>query len=152
MVCLRDIQAAFSQRLKLVHQGRPAILPLQQTVLLSNGGQISIQNLATVSNPSALTPTSLTVTAPRITIFNDPNAINASSAGNVDAGSINILASYMLSLDPSGITTTANQGNGKVASISMQESCRSTIRRSPRPSPEPLETEATLPSMPILFS
>jgi large exoprotein involved in heme utilization and adhesion len=86
-------------------------------ITLSNGGQITIQNLATVATPSALTPTLITVTAPTINILNSANAITASSTGNVDAGSITINASNILSLDPSGITTTANQGNGGGISI-----------------------------------
>jgi large exoprotein involved in heme utilization and adhesion len=49
--------------------------------------------------------------------LNDPNAITASSTGNVDAGSIKINASNELYLDPSGITTTSNQGNGGGISI-----------------------------------
>jgi filamentous hemagglutinin family protein len=86
-------------------------------ITLSNGGEISIQNDATASNPALLTPSTITVTAPRITILNSMNAITAASTGNVDAGNIIINASDTLSLDPSGITTTANLGNGGAISI-----------------------------------
>lgn len=87
------------------------------SITLSNGGQFSIQNKATAGMPSALTPTSIGVTAPRITILNSPNAITTASTGNVDAGSIMITASDRLYLDPSGITTTSNLGNGGAIDI-----------------------------------
>ncbi|MER2545547.1 MAG: filamentous hemagglutinin N-terminal domain-containing protein [Candidatus Accumulibacter phosphatis] len=86
---------------------------------LSNGGQISIENNANVegSVASALTPTLITVTAPRITLLNSPHAITTESTGNVAAGSIKITASDTLQLDPSGITTTAFEGNGGAIDI-----------------------------------
>ncbi|KFB72974.1 MAG: hypothetical protein AW09_001810 [Candidatus Accumulibacter phosphatis] len=84
---------------------------------LSNGGQITIENRARVKDPSALTPTSLTVTAPRITLLNSPHAITTESTGNVAAGNIRITASDQLQLDPSGITTTAFEGNGGAIDI-----------------------------------
>jgi filamentous hemagglutinin family protein len=84
---------------------------------ISNGGQISIENRATVADPSVLTPTAISVTAPTITIVNSPAAISSTSTGNVTAGAIRIVASDTLRLDPSGITTTANQGNGGAIDI-----------------------------------
>jgi filamentous hemagglutinin family protein len=88
-------------------------------ITLSNGGQISIENNANVeaSVASALTPTSITVTAPRITLLNSPHAITTESTGNVAAGNIRITASDQLQLDPSGITTTAFEGNGGAIDI-----------------------------------
>jgi filamentous hemagglutinin family protein len=86
-------------------------------ITLSNGGHISIENKATVPNPSALMPTSISVTAPNLTILNSPNAITTNSTGNVAAGNIKITASEQLFLDPSGITTTSNQGNGGAIDI-----------------------------------
>jgi filamentous hemagglutinin family protein len=87
-------------------------------ITISNGGQISIENRATVADPSVLVPTAITVTAPTITIVNSPAAISSNSTGNVAAGAIRIVASDTLRLDPSGITTTANQGNGGSIDIS----------------------------------
>ncbi|MBN8438601.1 MAG: filamentous hemagglutinin N-terminal domain-containing protein [Candidatus Accumulibacter sp.] len=84
---------------------------------ISNGGQISIENRATVADPSVLTPTAISVTAPTITIVNSPAAISSTSTGNVTAGAIRIVASDTLRLDPSGITTTANLGNGGAIDI-----------------------------------
>jgi filamentous hemagglutinin family protein len=86
-------------------------------ITLSNGGQISIENNATVDKPTSLTPTAISVTAPSITILNSPNAITTKSTGNVAAGNITITASDKLFLDPSGITTTSNQGNGGAIDI-----------------------------------
>lgn len=86
-------------------------------ITLGNGGRISIANDATVANPAAITPTSITVSAPRITIQNSPDAITARSTGNVAAGSIHITAAERLYLDPSSITTTAQEGNGGAIDI-----------------------------------
>jgi hypothetical protein len=81
-------------------------------ITLANGGQITITNQASVGNPSALQPTSITVTAPRIFVNDSPDAITSQSSGNVAASNIAIHASQTLRLDNGGITTTANQGNG----------------------------------------
>lgn len=86
-------------------------------ITLSNGGQISIENNAAVDKPDSLTPTSISVSAPRITLLNSQNAITTKSTGNVAAGSIRITASEKLYLDPSGITTTSNEGNGGAIDI-----------------------------------
>uniref|UniRef100_UPI0025843F8E beta strand repeat-containing protein n=1 Tax=Accumulibacter sp. TaxID=2053492 RepID=UPI0025843F8E len=86
---------------------------------LSNAGHLSIENNANVeaSVASALKPTSITVTAPRITLLNGLHAITTESTGNVAAGNIRITASDTLQLDPSGITTTAFEGNGGAIDI-----------------------------------
>ena len=88
-------------------------------ITLSNNGQISIENNASVDAnvASTLSPTSISVTSPRITILNSPHAITTESTGNVAAGDIRISASEKLYLDPSGITTTANDGNGGAIDI-----------------------------------
>ncbi|NMQ07851.1 filamentous hemagglutinin N-terminal domain-containing protein [Candidatus Accumulibacter phosphatis] len=88
-------------------------------ITLSNGGHLSIENNANVeaSVASALTPTSITVNAPRITLLNSLHAITTESTGNVAAGNIRITASDQLQLDPSGITTTAFEGNGGAIDI-----------------------------------
>ncbi len=81
-------------------------------ITLLDGGQISMRNEATVANPAQIRPTAITVTAPRISIRNSPDGISTSSSGNVAAGDIRIRAADRLYLDPSGITTTAQDGNG----------------------------------------
>jgi len=84
---------------------------------LANGGSISIENQASVAFASSIAPTLLTLTAPRITLINSPNAITTKSTGNVAAGNIKIIAADKLTLDPSGITTTSNKGNGGAIDI-----------------------------------
>lgn len=84
-------------------------------IVLSNRGQISIQNDATVADPSLLTPTTLAVTAPRITLKDA--SINATSTGNVAASNIVLNFTDLLHLDPSSITTSAQNGNGGAITI-----------------------------------
>jgi len=93
------------------------VVTASDNLTISNGGGINIGNLATVAAPALLTPTSISVTAPRIIILNSPNAITTSSTGNIAAGSIDIRASDNLYIDPSGITTTSNLGNGGAINI-----------------------------------
>jgi len=87
------------------------------SITISNNGQFSIQNNASVANSSEITPTSISIAAPRITLLNSPYAITTSSTGNIAAGSINITASDRLYLDLSAITTTSNLGNGGTIDI-----------------------------------
>jgi filamentous hemagglutinin family protein len=77
---------------------------------LSNGGSLSIHSHATVGNPRLLTPTLLSLSAPDITLTDAK--ISAESTGNVNASDIRIRFSGRLTIDPSSITTSANQGNG----------------------------------------
>jgi hypothetical protein len=79
-------------------------------VHLINGAQISISNQANVANASSLVPTHINITTPNLTMTN--SQIVADSSGNVDAGDINITFSDRLSMDPSAISTIANNGNG----------------------------------------
>jgi hypothetical protein len=79
-------------------------------IYLSNDSKISIQNDANSDNLQAITPTSLTVTAPEIALKN--SSITTESTGNINASNININFSKLLKLDPSFITTSANTGNG----------------------------------------
>lgn len=77
---------------------------------LRNVGRISIKNEANVAVPSALVPTVLTAAAPVVTLKDA--AITAESTGNVAASNIVINAGRLLYLDPSSITTAANEGDG----------------------------------------
>jgi large exoprotein involved in heme utilization and adhesion len=85
------------------------------SITLSNDGKLSIQNFAYVLNPKAIVPTVLAVNAPTITLQNA--TITAASSGNVAASDIKISFSNLLYLDPSSISTSANQGNGGSISI-----------------------------------
>ena len=79
-------------------------------ISLSNGGILSIRNHATVADPSRLTPTLLSVSAPRITLKDA--SITAESTGNIAASDIQIRFGDRMVVDPSSITTSANQGDG----------------------------------------
>jgi large exoprotein involved in heme utilization and adhesion len=85
------------------------------SITLSNSGELSIRNDASVVNPGQLNPTVLSVTAPKI-ILNDAQ-ITAASSGNVAASSIQVTASERLALDSVSITTSANLGNGGAIAI-----------------------------------
>jgi filamentous hemagglutinin family protein len=86
-------------------------------ITLSNGGQISITNAASVIHPETVAPTSIVVAAPRLAILDSPNGITTSSTGNIAAGSIAITASERLQLQGSAISTAAHQGNGGAIAI-----------------------------------
>jgi filamentous hemagglutinin family protein len=79
-------------------------------ITLASGGRLSISNDAAVADPGGVTPTTLTVAAPTITL--EDAQISAASTGNVAASNVRVLFTDRLMLDPSSITTSANHGNG----------------------------------------
>ena len=82
----------------------------RNNMMLTNGAQISISNKANVANTSSLVPTHINIVTPNLTMTN--SQIVADSSGNVDAGDINITFTDTLYMDPSAISTLANNGNG----------------------------------------
>ncbi len=94
-------------------------------VNLTNGGQISISNLAHAANPKSLDPTSITINASSVYLTNSQIVADASNnlkagdanASNVNAGNINITFKDWLKLDPSAISTIALNGNGGAINI-----------------------------------
>ena len=86
------------------------MLRASQSINLTNGAALSIRNDATVSDPSRLTPTLLSVSAPAITLRDA--RVSAESTGNVAASNIQIQFLDQMLVDPSSITTSAAQGNG----------------------------------------
>jgi len=86
-----------------------------QVIDLYNKSKITLQNNATVADPKAIFPTTVTVTAPLINLKN--SQITTASTGNVNASHIAINFTDKLLLDPSYITTTANLGNGGTIDI-----------------------------------
>lgn len=87
-----------------------------QGLSMSGDADISIENNATVATPSLLTPTTLTVTSPVINLSNAD--ITANSTGNINASNIVVQFGDSLRMDSvSGITTSANSGNGGAISI-----------------------------------
>jgi hypothetical protein len=89
------------------------------SITLSNGAQIAITNDATVSDPAkyaALHATTLTVSAPDITLNNDAQ-ITAQATGNVAASDIKVNFTDKLWLDPTAISASAFDGAGGSISI-----------------------------------
>jgi hypothetical protein len=82
-----------------------------QAIALSNGGSLSIRNDATAADAAALTRTLLSVSAPTIRLDHG-GEITAQSTGNVAASDVDVRFTDRLVLDPSSITTSANQGDG----------------------------------------
>ena len=81
-----------------------------EAVAVTNKGRLSLQNAATVEAPQAIVPGLLTVSAPGISLTN--GSITTRSTGNVAAGNIQVNFTDRLWLDPSSISTSANEGNG----------------------------------------
>jgi filamentous hemagglutinin family protein len=82
----------------------------RNAITLSDGAVVSIQNDATVVAPDTLLPTALSVAARNITLRDAK--ITAASTGNVAASDVRISFADRLTIDPSSITTGANQGDG----------------------------------------
>ncbi|QLH51275.1 MAG: filamentous hemagglutinin N-terminal domain-containing protein [Candidatus Accumulibacter cognatus] len=91
-------------------QSGQIILSARDSVSLTGHGTVSIQNDASLGNPFGVTPGLLAVSAP--TILLKDAEITAASTGNVAASQVQVDFSQRLALDNSGITTSANQGNG----------------------------------------
>jgi large exoprotein involved in heme utilization and adhesion len=87
------------------------------SIVLSNGGEISVNDLATVDHPEQISPGSLSVAAPRITLTNK-GLITTASTGNVAASNIGVQFGSLLSLIDSTISTSAQDGNGGSIEVS----------------------------------
>jgi filamentous hemagglutinin family protein len=81
-----------------------------RSISMSNNARISAENMARVDNPGAIAATTLSVSAPVITLKDA--RITTASTGNVAASNIRITATDRLFLDPSAITTSAVNGSG----------------------------------------
>jgi filamentous hemagglutinin family protein len=82
-----------------------------KSITVSNGGALTMENAATVADPSSVKRTLLSVSAPSITVIND-GQITTQSSGNVAASDIRLHFDGRLVIDPSRIATTAADGNG----------------------------------------
>jgi filamentous hemagglutinin family protein len=87
----------------------------EKGIYLTHNGKISMQNNATITDPSLIVPTSITVSAPDIDLKN--SEITTEATGNVTAGDINVNFAHQLTMDPSYIQTTAVDGNGGTITI-----------------------------------
>jgi filamentous hemagglutinin family protein len=86
-----------------------------ESIRLSDGAVVSINNFAQLANPAAVQPTQIRLAAPSIVM--DNARIAASAFGNVAASSISIHSTDRLLLTNSGIFTSANDGDGGAIAI-----------------------------------
>lgn len=82
----------------------------RESITLRDAGSVSISNNGIVSTPAARQRTTLSLTAPDIVL--QGGVVTAASSGNVAASAIDVAFTHGLQLDASGITTSANTGNG----------------------------------------
>jgi hypothetical protein len=85
------------------------------SLVVSNGAILSIHNDATVDDPSLLTPTLLSLTAPVLELKDAQ--ITAEATGNAAASDISMRFTDRMIVDPSSITTSARDGNGGAIAI-----------------------------------
>ncbi|WP_418316514.1 filamentous hemagglutinin N-terminal domain-containing protein [Piscinibacter sakaiensis] len=82
-----------------------------ESIDLLDGGVVSIENQATVADPSTRQPTTVRLIAPLI-MLRGLAVVSAEASGNVGASDIVIDAPRGLTLDGSAISTSANAGDG----------------------------------------
>jgi len=82
-----------------------------ESVVVSNGGQVSIGNDSTAVDPGAIVASRILLAAPTIRV-NSGGSVTAQSSGNVSASNVHVEARDLLWLDSGSITTSANLGNG----------------------------------------
>ncbi|MBK7002489.1 MAG: filamentous hemagglutinin N-terminal domain-containing protein [Rhodoferax sp.] len=87
-----------------------------QAVTIASDGQISIKNSGTSTQPEALTPTTLTVNAPSITI--DGGHITANTSGNVAAGTI-LASAQSMRISNGGSISSDTAGSGNAGTVSV---------------------------------
>jgi filamentous hemagglutinin family protein len=98
--------------------GRPGNVSVTTDRLeLRNGGSISIENLARVSDPTAVIPGTISVSSGNI-VVEAGGEITAASEGNVAASNIEVDFTDLLILRDAAITTTAKDGDGGTIRIS----------------------------------
>jgi len=81
------------------------------SISLSNHAGLSIGNFASVPDAGVVSPTSLTISAPRISL-DSLASITAASTGNVAASNIDIGFGSMFIVHDGIVTTAAQDGNG----------------------------------------
>lgn len=101
---------AFAQRGSSGQTGS-ITMTARESISVTDGGRISIENDATVPNPAASTDSGIVLTAPEIRLASD-GIITAASEGNGAASSIQVNAPGTLALNGASISTSANLGNG----------------------------------------
>ncbi|MEO8280608.1 MAG: filamentous hemagglutinin N-terminal domain-containing protein [Ideonella sp.] len=92
-------------------QSGSVVVEATDSIALSDNAFITIDNDATVADPSTRQPSLLRLGAPVIALRNLA-FVSAESTGNVAASDVEIAASRSLLLDRSSVSTSANAGNG----------------------------------------
>jgi filamentous hemagglutinin family protein len=99
--------------------GQPGTLMISAgTLVLDENGLVSIENDATVANPTLIVPTQINIKAGSIQM--NGGKISADSTGNINASSIDVSYSQSLYMDPSTISTASQNGNGGPITITGQ--------------------------------
>ena len=99
--------------------GQPGTITISAgTLVLGTTGLISIENDATVPDPTVINPTRINIQAGNIAMTG--GQISAASSGNIDASSIDISYGRFLYMDPSTISTSSQDGNGGPITITGQ--------------------------------
>lgn len=106
-----------SARLGSQGQTGSVVVQASESITLSDGGKLAIQNDAVVHDPSVVVPGTLIATAPRIEIGKDAK-ITAQATGNAPASNIEVNFSDRLALNYGSITTSAKDGNGGAIRLS----------------------------------
>ena len=79
--------------------------------LVIDNGLVSIENDAALTNPAALDPTAIRVSAPELVLRNDA-VISAAASSNADASNVEVVSGRLLQMDTAAIATSAEDGNG----------------------------------------
>jgi filamentous hemagglutinin family protein len=92
--------------------GQPGslMIDVRDQLALRDGAALSIANDATLADPKAVQPGTLTLRAGQVMV--QDGTITAAAAGNADAGSIALTASGRLLLDRSEVRTSSVDGDG----------------------------------------
>jgi hypothetical protein len=91
-----------------------------ESITLSNGGQVSIGNDSTAAAPASIAPSRISLAAPSILIASG-GSVTAQATGNVSASNIQVDAPDRLAMSSGSITTEANLGNGGAIAIDAGE-------------------------------
>ncbi|HET6264550.1 MAG TPA: filamentous hemagglutinin N-terminal domain-containing protein, partial [Usitatibacter sp.] len=91
-----------------------------ESITLSNGGQVSIGNDSNAAEPASIVPSRIALVAPSIFLASG-GSVTAQATGNVSASNIQVDARGRLAMLSGSITTEANLGNGGAISIDAGE-------------------------------
>ena len=84
---------------------------------LSSGGKISVQNDGFADDPSQVTPASLSINVPYLTM--DGGIITAATSGNVPAGDVSVKTLNPLFMSVNASISSSTQGSGRAGSVNV---------------------------------